>query len=607
MHLQVLPVAAILVAAAEAVKVNPLPKPQEITWGTSGPLTVDSLRLQSNCASRGNGRLLTTAWERAYKTITTLRWVPAAIEKPIATYAPFPTQQAKRNYPGHGGVLRTVNVKVSDCNSDLQQDVDESYTLTITANGSSVDIAANSVWGAMHAFTTFQQIVISDGGHGLLVEQPVAVKDHPLYPIRGVLLDSVRNFLTVPKVKEQIDGMALSKLNILHWHLSDSQSWPLQLSTYPQVTKDAFSAREQYSPQDIADLIAYARERGVRIIPEIDMPGHSAAGWQQIDPSIVTCADSWYSADDWAHHTAAEPNPGQLDIINPKTYDAIKGVYGELSHRFPDNIFHVGGDEWRLNCFNFSTYIQNWLAEDKSRTYFDLAQYWLDHALPIFNSSKVSGKENRRLIMWEDIADSTTSHAHTIPKDIILQSWLNGVTSVSDLTARGFDVIVSSVDFLYLDCGNGGFFNNDPNYNVQADPDPAGVAASFNYRGQGGDWCAPYKTWQRIYDYDFTANLTAVQKKHVLGAIAPLWGEQVDDTIVSPKMWPRAAALGELVWSGNRDPKTGKKRTTELTQRILNFREYLVANGISAAPLGSKYCLSHPHACDLYYNQTVIQ
>lgn len=119
---------------------------------------------------------------------------------------------------------------------------------------------------------------------------------------------------------------------------------------------------------------------------------------------------------------------------------------------------------------------------------------------------------------------------------------------------------------------------------MQSNPDPN--TPNFNYGGGGGSWCAPYKSWQRIYDYDFTTNLTTAEKKHVLGATAPLWAEQVDDAVVSTKLWPRAAALAELTWSGNRD-KAGKKRVTEFTARILNFREYLLANSVLAAPLVS--------------------
>lgn len=105
------------------------------------------------------------------------------------------------------------------------------------------------------------------------------------------MLDSGRNFLSVNKIKEQINAMSIAKLNVLHWHLDDTQSWPIQIKAYPQMTKDAYSAREQYTHGDIADLVAYARKRAVRLIPEIDMPGHSAAGWQRIDPEIVTCGN----------------------------------------------------------------------------------------------------------------------------------------------------------------------------------------------------------------------------------------------------------------------------------------------------------------------------
>ncbi|KAG6000974.1 woronin body major protein [Claviceps pusilla] len=591
-----------------AIKVNPLPAPQEISWGSSGPKLVGSLTLRTNAnqQSHGNTQLLTEAWNRAFKTITTLKWVPQAIEEPIPEFEPFPKSKTKRTDESSRGSLSEIHVQVSDWSADLQHGVDESYTLTITPSSSVVDVTAKTVWGALHAFTTFQQLVISQG-EGLVVEQPVAVKDHPKYPYRGVLVDTARNFISVGKIKEQIDGLALSKMNVLHWHITDSQSWPLQLQSYPEVTKDAYSPREIYSEHDVQDIIAYARARGVRVIPEIDMPGHSASGWKQIDKDIVTCQNSWWSNDDWPHHTAVEPNPGQLDVLNSKTYPVVQKIYSEISKRFADNFFHVGGDELQVNCFNYSQGIREWFAADPKRKYSDLNQHWIDQSYPLFMSEKNTGKKDRRLIMWEDVVLSADAAASNVSKNVIMQSWNGGVGNIAKLTEAGYDVIVSSADFLYLDCGFGGFVPNDPRYNVQANPDPSGATTSFNYGGSGGSWCAPYKTWQRIYDYDFTTNLTETQAKHIIGAAAPLFSEQVDDTVISAKMWPRAAALAELVWSGNKDPKTGQKRTTYMTQRILNFREYLVANGIGATALVPKYCLQHPHHCDLYYNQTIIQ
>jgi hexosaminidase len=587
--------AGVLAGIANAVAVNPLPAPTKITWGTTGPKQVAGYLVLNGAPNQ----LVRDAWNRAFSAITTLHWVPAATEAPIATYAPFPTTAASAKARRGSPMLNDVSLKIADANAPLQQGVDESYTLEITASSQTIAITAPTVWGALHAFTTLQQIIISNGQGGFMVEQPVAITDEPLYAYRGVMIDTGRNYITVPKIKEQIDGMALSKLNVLHWHMDDAQSWPIQMTTYPEMTRDAYSAREVYTHANIKDIISYATARGVRIIPEIDMPGHSASGWQQVDPAIVACANSWWSNDNWPYHTAVEPNPGQLEILSDKTYEVVQNVYEELSSVFTDNFFHVGGDELQTGCYNFSKITTEWFAANSSRGYNDLLQYWVDKAVPIFKKPA-----NRRLIMWEDMAIQTP-HAWDVPKDIILQSWNNGLTNIKTLTSSGFDVIVSSSDFMYLDCGYGGWVGNDPRYDVQANPDPTDVAISFNYGGNGGSWCAPYKTWQRIYDYDFTTNLTAAEAKHVIGVTAPLWSEQVDDAVVSAKMWPRAAALAELSWSGNRDA-SGEKRTTEMTARILNFREYLVANGIAASPLMPKYCLQHPHACDLYYDQTAV-
>ncbi|EEA18669.1 woronin body major protein [Talaromyces marneffei ATCC 18224] len=595
--------AGCLASAVAGVAVNPLPAPRSITWGSSGPISLPwdvEVRLPRNT-------IIKDAWNRAWTNINQLKWVPRATEAPISSYEPFPTASpsaavAIRSQKRHQhSTLRTVTVSVTNLEADLQADVDESYTLVLDSESSTLAITANTTWGCLHAFTTLQQIVIYQNNQ-LIIEQPVHIEDSPLYSWRGIMIDTGRNFITLPKIKEQIDGMAFSKLNILHWHLDDSQSWPVQMSTYPQMTKDAYSPSETYSHENIKDIIAYARARAVRVMPEVDMPGHSAAGWKQVDASIVACANSWWSNDNWPYHTAVEPTPGQLDPLNNKTYGVVEKVYDELSSLFTDNFFHVGGDELQIGCYNFSTYVMDYLAADPSRTFNDVTQYWVDHAFPIFKNIK-----DRKLVIWEDLIINDP-HAPNVSTDgLLVQSWNNGLTNIRNLTALGYDVLVSSSDFMYLDCGYGGFVTNDPRYNVMVNPNAVDGTPNFNWGGNGGSWCAPYKTWQRIYDYDFTDGLTETQAAHVKGAVAPLWSEQVDDVVISGKMWPRAAALAELVWSGNKDPKTGQKRTTFMTQRILNFREFLVANGVQAAPLVPKYCLQHPHSCDLYYDQTVIR
>ncbi|PYH49898.1 beta-N-acetylhexosaminidase [Aspergillus saccharolyticus JOP 1030-1] len=591
----------LVLATASSVSVNPLPAPRKIIWGSSGPKHLAGF-VTLRAISDTDDYILANAWNRAWNTIVDLQWVPAATEAPISSFQPFPTatpsSTAHKTKRVSAPSVQYVDVEVKDIAADLQHGVDESYTLELTEGSSTVEIKAATVWGALHAFTTLQQLIISDGSGGLIIEQCVSIQDEPLYPYRGIMIDTGRNFISVGKIYEQLDAMALSKLNVLHWHLDDTQSWPVQIDSHPEMVLDAYSPREIFTHADLRSVVAYARARAIRVIPEVDMPSHSSSGWKQVDPEMVTCIDSWWSNDDWALHTAVEPNPGQLDIIYPGTYDVVKDVYNELSDIFTDNWFHVGADEIQPNCFNFSTYVTDWFQEDPSRTYNDLAQHWIDNAVPIFRNYS----DSRRLVMWEDIVLST-EHAHDVPTDIVMQSWNNGLDYISKLTDKGYDVIVSSADFMYLDCGFGGFVTNDPRYDVMSNPDPN--TPNFNYGGNGGSWCAPYKTWQRIYDYDFTTNLTDAQAKHIVGATAPLWSEQVDDVTVSSRFWPRAAALAELVWSGNRDEQ-GRKRTTLMTQRILNFREYLVANGVQASPLVPKYCLQHPHACDLYRDQSAV-
>jgi hexosaminidase len=570
-----------------------------MTWGSSGPLAVAGY-LSLNTQGEPANQLVTDAWNRASNTINTLKWVPAAVEEPIPTYEPFPgaTPTAAPARRWDNPTLIQIDLSIADQDVDLQLGVDETYSINITESSQAITINANTVWGALHAFTTLQQLIISNGQGGLMIEQPVYIQDGPLYPHRGVMMDSGRNFISVAKFYEQLDGMALSKLNTLHWHLVDSQSWPIAMDVYPEMTEDAYGPTSIYTHDDIRAIVAYARARAIRVVPEIDMPGHAESGWSKVDPSIIACANSWWSNDDWAYHTALQPNPGQLDILNPSTYEVVKNVYDELSTLFTDKVFHVGGDEIQTGCYNFSSLVREYFASNDSRTWSDLNQHWIDNALPIFNT--VPG---RRLMMWEDVVLSP-EHVHSLPDNVILQSWQNGLTNVKNATKAGYDVVVSSSDFFYLDCGFSGVIGNDPRYNEMANPNAS--VPTFNYGGNGGSWCAPYKNWQRIYDYDFTLNLTETEAAHILGAEAPLWSEQVDDTVVSSKMWPRAAALAELTWSGNKDPVTGMKRTTQLTQRILNFREYLVANGVMAAPLMPKYCLQHPHACDFYYNQTIM-
>lgn len=553
--------------------VDPLPAPANARWASSGPVKVDvdSLTLDANCFEN---EFLSKALERAKSHITRDRWVPFGSDLDVGAVL-----KASENAP----VISAVCVNIGDASADLELGVDESYELNVSYQGITID--AQTVWGALHALTTLEQVVIYPGQGTFVVEGPVEINDKPLYRHRGLMIDTARNFYSIDSLKRQVDALSSAKMNVFHWHLTDTQSWPIEVESYPEMTKDAYSPREVYTAKDVRELVQYAKERGVRVVPELDLPGHSNSGWRQVDSGIIACGDKPWE------DVAVEPNPGQLEITNPNTYKVLKNVYEDISALFDDSSFHVGFDEVNLNCYLTSPAVRKWLK--KNGDAHDLVQYWVNQTLPIFRN-----RPDRKLIMWQDSVLSKDISANNIPKDIALQSWVGGLEVIRDIISRGYEVIASSSEFVYLDCGFGGWVSNDPRYDEPDNPDPD--TPNFNYGGDGGSWCGPYKSWQRIYSYNFAEGLSAQERDRVLGAEAALWSEQADGTVSDGIVWPRTAALGELLWSGNKDAK-GNPRLQEMTSRILNFRERLVSRGINAQPLMPKFCANNRNACDFVY------
>lgn len=562
-----------------ALMVNPLPKPRNITWGPMSPIIVEE---QMKLISNQKDQIIEEAFMKTFDTIRKVKWVPAATEN---GYTFHESSELIQTYISHTNSSRInqINVTINNYDLTLQLGVNETYSLKVESQLPSIIIESETVWGALRAFSTLQQLIIFDEKDKIfLIESSVTIWDAPIYQHRGLMIDSGRNFLPVEAILEQIDIMWLCKMNSLHWHFEDSQSWPLEIFSYPEMTLDAYSDKETYTQKEVRYIIQYALERGIRVIPELDLPGHARAGWTRIDKELISCGD-----EPWNSDIAVEPPPGQLDIAYQKTYNVVECVYNEISSLFQDNIFHIGGDEINELCYNKSRHIRDWYNKNPGSTINDVMQYWVDKILPIFID-----RDKRRLTAWEDLVTSENA-AKSLPKDVILQCWSGGVHTIKDLTHAGYDVIVSSASHFYLDCGYGGFVTNDHRYTDSKENQ------DFN-QGNGGSWCNPYKTWQRIYAFDFAANLSQDEMQHIIGAEVTLWSEQVDTTVLTQKIWPRAAALAELTWSGNKNIETGKLRTNLLTQRLFNFREYLVALGYKASPLVPRFCIKNPHACDLY-------
>ena len=169
---------------------------------------------------------------------------------------------------------------------------------------------------------------------------PWRIDDEPRFPHRGLLIDSSRNFLPVPALLRTIEAMAMSKLNVLHWHIVDAPSFPLLLPSAPTLAqRGAYSPAHTYSPDDIHRIVSFAAERAIRVLPEIDMPGH-AYSWALSHAHLIACA----GAQPWEQF-CAEPPCGQLDPTLDETYELVARVLRDVARVFPDVLVHLGADE----------------------------------------------------------------------------------------------------------------------------------------------------------------------------------------------------------------------------------------------------------------------
>ncbi|KAL5976758.1 Beta-hexosaminidase 2 [Asimina triloba] len=320
--------------------------------------------------------------------------------------------------------------------------------------------------------------------------------------------------------------------------------------------------------------------------------GHTGS-WAEAYPEIVTCANMfWLPGGQWQDRLAAEPGTGHLNPLHPTTYKVLRNVIRDAASLFPEPFYHGGADEVATNCWMQDASVQKFI-DDNGGTHAQLLQLFINATHPFIASF------NKTVVYWEDVllSDSVSVHPSSLPPaTTILQTWNNGPNNTKRIVAAGYRAIVSSADFYYLDCGHGEFVGNDSRYDKQNGDDPE---QPFNYKGgSGGSWCGPFKTWQRVYDYDITYRLTEEEAKLVIGGEVALWSEQADATVVDARVWPRTAAMAETMWSGNRD-ETGKKRYAEATDRLNEWRNRMVGRGIGAEPIQPLWCVTRPGMCNM--------
>uniref|UniRef100_A0A2P2K9A3 beta-N-acetylhexosaminidase n=1 Tax=Rhizophora mucronata TaxID=61149 RepID=A0A2P2K9A3_RHIMU len=312
----------------------------------------------------------------------------------------------------------------------LQLGVDESYTLLAAkTDGQSivreVIIEANTIYGALRGLETFSQLCSFDYDTKSvqIYKAPWHIRDKPRFAYRGLLIDTSRHYLPIGVIKQIIESMSYAKLNVLHWHIIDEQSFPLEVPSYPKLWKGSYTKRERYSVEDAYEIVSFAKGRGINVMAEIDVPGH-ARSWGIGYPAL------------WPSHTCREP----LDLTKNFTFDVISGILTDMRKIFPFGLFHLGGDEVNTDCWNSAPHIKKWLL-NQNMTAKDAYQYF------VLRAQEIAISKNWTPVNWEETFNTFASRLN--PRTIV-HNWLGGGVCPKAI-AQGFRCIFSNQGFWYLD------------------------------------------------------------------------------------------------------------------------------------------------------------
>ncbi len=441
-----------------------MPQPSEVTDG------VGSLALNSTFDVHLNGTIsvrLNDAVNRAVLRVERLTGL----------------RHAGRGVQGKTSLV----IKVDRAAGAVQSlDEDESYSLTVTPTGARID-APNEL-GAMHGLETLIQL-IEPSGSGYIVPA-VTIHDHPRFRWRGLMIDCGRHFEPVAVLKRNLDGMAAVKLNVFHWHLTEDQGFRIQSKTYPNLTGKG-SDGLFYTQEDAKEIVAYARARGIRVVPEFEMPGHSAA-WLYAYPDLASGTKvEEFRREFGISNTAIDPT-------REATYVFIGRFLTEMATIFPDEYVHIGGDEtpapdWKTNprivAFKKAHHLKD---NDALQAYFNT------------QILRIIDRLHKHMMGWDEVLTPG------LPKDVVVQSW-RGEASLAKGAKLGYKGILSAP--YYLD----GMKPAGVHY--LADPLPS------------------------------TSDLTPDQRKLILGGEVCMWGEHIDQHSIDSRIWPRTAAIAERFWS----------------------------------------------------------
>jgi hexosaminidase len=383
---------------------------------------------------------------------------------------------------------------------------DESYELAITDSGAK--LTAPNPLGILHGLQTFLQLV-GTGTEGFSTPV-VTIKDQPRFAWRGLLIDVGRHFLPLDILKRNVDGMAAVKMNVLHLHLSDNEGFRVESKRFPKL-HEMGSDGLYYTQTDIRELVAYARDRGVRVMPEFDIPAHSRS-WFVGYPELASTPGTY------------KIEPGGVDtVMDPTqetTYKFLDKFIAEMAKLFPDAYFHIGGDEVNGKPWDDNTKIQAFMHSRGIKNNRDLQAYFNQRL------QKMLSKHHKIMVGWDEVLRPD------LPKSIVIQSW-RGQESLATAAKQGYSGLLSFGYYLDL------MWPAARHYAI----DPMSGAAS---------------------------TLTPEEKSRILGGEACMWGEWISPENLDSRVWPRTAAIAERLWSPQEVQDSGSMyaRLDEVSWRL---------------------------------------
>lgn len=362
----------------------------------------------------------------------------------------------------------------------------ESYSIDITSRQAL--LKAQTVVGALRGLETVLQLVESDLSGFYL--PGVQIQDQPRFPWRGLLIDVARHFETMDTLKRNLDAMAALKLNVFHWHLSEDQGFRVESKKFPKLHQLG-SDGNYFTQEQVKEIIAFARDRGIRVVPEFDIPGHSTS-WLVGYPELGSAPGPY----------TIERRPGifepALDPTREEVYKFLEAFLGEMAALFPDAYLHIGGDENEGKQWDRNPAIQAYMKEKGIKDNHALQAYFNQRLL------KILQKHGKKMIGWDEILQPE------LPKDVVIHSW-RGTAALAEAARKGYDGILSNGYYIDL--------IQPASQHYVPDPIPADSV------------------------------LTPDEARHVLGGEATMWGEWVTPETIDSRIWPRTAAIAERLWS----------------------------------------------------------